>query len=180
MNSEENHYNKSGMFIFLLSMVGSVLFFVYIAFVHPGVGEIDKIIEPSEKSEEIKKAEVEVVDPNSVDKPWVSEPGLVAAGAKVYAGMCASCHGKTGLADGPASMPQTRNLVTGDWKAGKGDSIHLFKVLQNGLEGTMMVSFKETVTKNNRWALVHFIRSITKNKVEDDPAAVEAFAQTAD
>lgn len=178
--SSENPYNRSGMFIFLLSMVGSMVFFIYIAFIHPGVGEIDKIIEPSEKAAEAKKAAVEVVDPDSVEKPWVSEPGLVAAGAQVYAGMCASCHGKKGLADGPAAMPETRNLVTGNWKAGSGDSIHLFKVLQNGLSGTMMVSFKETVPVNKRWALVHFLRSITKNKGEDDVAAVEAFAKTAD
>lgn len=178
--SSENPYNRSGMFIFLLSMVGSMAFFVYIAFIHPGVGEIDKIIEPAEAAAKAELAAIEVVDPDSVAKPWVSEPGLVAAGAQVYAGMCASCHGKSGLADGPAAMPQTRNLVTGNWKAGAGDSVHLFKVLQNGLPGTMMVSFKETVKKNDRWALVHFLRSITKNKGEDDSAAVEAFAQTAD
>ncbi len=181
MCSEDNHYNKSGMFIFLLSMVGSIAFFVYIAFIHPGVTGIDKIAEVSEAGTGAKEAKIEAIDPDSVEKPWISEPGLVAAGAEVYAATCASCHGAKGLGDGVAAIPGvTRNLVKGEWKAGNGSSEHLFKVLQDGLPGTMMVSFKAVVPKNKRWALVHFMRSITENKAEDDQAALEAFAKTAD
>jgi mono/diheme cytochrome c family protein len=84
------------------------------------------------------------------------------------------------LADGVAATPDTRNLVTGNWKAGKGTAEHLFGVLQNGLEGTAMVSFKSSISKNKRWAIVHYIRSITKNKTDDDAQALEAFAQKAD
>ncbi len=181
MSSEDNHYNKSGMFIFLLSMVGSLVFFVYIAFIHPGVVGIDKMIEPTDAATGAKEAKVEAVDPESVERPWVSEPGLVAAGAEVYAANCASCHYAKGLGDGVAAIPGvTRNLVKGDWKAGNGSSEHLFKVLQDGLPGTMMVSFKASVSKNKRWALVHFMRSITDNKAEDDQTALEAFAKTAE
>lgn len=172
-------YNKSGLLIFIISMVGSLLFFVYIAFVHPGVKSLDKIVEPpADGAPKIKKAAL--IDPETVDKPWIGSPEMVAAGGKVYGMYCATCHGKTGLADGVAATPDTRNLVTGNWKAGKGTAKHLFTVLQNGLEGTAMVSFKESVSKNKRWAIVHFIRSITKNKTDDDAKSLEAFAQTAD
>lgn len=180
MGSENNAYNKSGMFIFLLSMVGSVLFFIYIAFIHPEITGIDKIIEPSDTPIGIKQAKIEAVDPDSVEKPWISEPGLVAAGAQAFKNACASCHGKKGFGDGIAATPGTRNLVKGDWKVGKGSSEDLFKTLQDGLPGTMMVSFKTTLSKNKRWALVHFIRSITKNKVDDDSSKLEAFAKTVD
>ena len=177
--SSNDPYNKSGLFIFLISMVGSVLFFIYIAYIHPGVKPLDKIIEPSpEGAVEVKQ--VELIDPETVDKPWVSSEAMVAAGQKEYGVYCATCHGKTGLADGVAATPDTRNLVTGNWKAGKGSAEHLFGVLQNGLEGTAMVSFKASISKNKRWAIVQYIRSITQNKVDDDPAQLETFAQKAD
>jgi len=171
-------YNKSGLLIFLISMVGSIVFFIYIAYVHPGVKSLDKIIEPApDGAPKIKK--VKLIDPEEVDKPWIETAQMVAAGQKVYGMYCATCHGKTGLADGIAATAETRNLVTGDWKAGKGSAKHLFTVLQNGLEGTAMVSFKESISKNKRWAIVHYVRSITKNKIDDDPKQLESFAQNA-
>ncbi len=181
MSSENDHYNKSGMFIFLLSMTGSVFFFIYVAFIHPGVTGIDKIIEPLEGPKTLDLVKVKAIDPETVKNPWVFQPGLVAAGAQIYASTCASCHGKKGMGDGVAGIPGiTRNLVTGDWKVGKGSSQDLFKVLQSGLPGTTMASFKDSVSKNKRWALVHFIRSITKNKADDDAAVLETFAKTAE
>lgn len=172
-------YNKSGLLIFIISMVGSIVFFIYIAYVHPGVKSLDKIIEPAPAgAPKIKKAKL--IDPETVEEPWVPSVAMVEAGQKVYGMYCATCHGKTGLADGVAATPDTRNLVTGEWKAGQGSAEHLFGVLQNGLEGTAMVSFKDSISKNNRWAIVQYVRSITKNKVEDDPEALAVFAKSAD
>ncbi len=181
MSSKNDHYNKSGMIIFLLSMTGSVFFFIYVAFIHPGVTGIDKVIEPLQEPEVLSRAKIKAVDPETIKNPWVFQPGLVAAGAQIYASTCASCHGKKGMGDGVAAIPGvTRNLVIGDWKVGKGSSQDLFKVLQKGISGTTMASFKDTVSKNKRWALVHFIRSITRNKADDDPAVLETFAKTAE
>lgn len=182
MSSNNDDYNKSGMTIFLLAMIGSTLFIAYISFIHPGVTGIDKVKVMAEIDGQAQDTEVEVeaVDPESVESAWISEPGLVAAGADIYKNACASCHGAKGLGDGVAATPATRNLVKGDWKAGNGTAEDLYKVVQNGLPGTMMVSFKAMLTKNKRWALVHYIRSITENKADDDAAALEAFAKTAD
>ena len=183
MSSAQDHYSKSGMVMFLLSMVISLGFFIYIAFIHPGVQGIDKLqdLEAETGSGGQAKAEkVEATDPESVDNPWVSTAGLIAAGNDVYQVNCATCHGKTGLADGIAATPDTRNLVTGNWKAG-GTSIALYKTLQNGLAGTGMVSFKASISPAKRWAIVHWIRSITDNKVDDDAAdKIEEFAKNAD
>ena len=196
-NSGQDHYSKSGMVIFLLSMVISIGFFIYIAFVHPGVSGIDKLQDPQKVEQDAGKqagakieaeamagagaeGEVESVDPESVKEPWVSTKGLIAAGGEAYAISCASCHGKTGEADGIAATPDTRNLVVGNWKAG-GTSMALYKTLQNGLAGTGMVSFKSSISPAKRWAIVHWIRSITDNKVKDDDSEkIKAFAQKAD
>jgi len=182
MSSAQDHYSKSGMMIFILSMVISMGFFIYIAFVHPGVGDIDKLQDPpsADEVEATKQAKVEAVDPEKVDEPWVSSKELIAAGEKVYAMNCAVCHGAKGLADGPGANAETRNLVEGNWKAG-GTSIALYKTLQNGLEGTGMVSFKAGISPANRWAVVHFVRSITENKIKDETKEeIKTFAKTAD
>ena len=182
MNSTEDHYSKSGVAVFLLSMVISLGFFVYIAFVHPGVVGIDKLQDPQKAQQGVisDQAKVESVAPESVNEPWLATEGLVAAGNELYQINCASCHGKTGEADGIAATPSTRNLVVGDWKAG-GTSIALYKTLQNGLVGTGMVSFKSSISPAKRWAIVHWIRSITDNKVKNDvPEKIKEFAQKAD
>jgi len=183
MNSAQDHHSKSGMIIFILSMALSLGFFIYIAYIHPGVQGIDKLQDPKKLEEATggqAAAKVESVDPDSVDNPWISSAGLIAAGNEVYQVNCATCHGKTGLADGLASTPDTRNLVEGEWKAG-GTSIALYQTLQNGLEGTGMVSFKASLSPAKRWALVHWIRSITDNKVDDpEDEKIQAFAKTAD
>lgn len=176
MSSAQDHYSKSGMIMFLLSMIFSMGFFVYIAFVHPGVSDIDKLQDPP-TAEELEAEELaKAFDPEKVDEPWISSDELIASGKKTYDQNCAVCHGPKGL----GVTADARNLVEGKWKAG-GTSIALFKTLQNGLEGTGMVSFKAAISPAKRWTLVHFIRSITENKVEDDPAdVIKNFAQKAD
>lgn len=184
MSESSKAYNKSGMVIFLISMVGSLLFFTYIAFIHPGVEDLDKIagegaVEQGERKDTAQVEEKSALDLESVEKPWLSSPEMVSAGEQVYKTSCSICHGEKGLGDGPGATPTTRNLVEGDWKQGSGRSQDLFETLQNGLEGTPMVSFKAALSKNQRWAVVQFIRSITENKGGDDPAKLDAFATSA-
>ena len=108
-------------------------------------------------------------------KLWIATEDLIAHGNKVYQAQCALCHGAKGLGDGtPGLIPPPRNLVEGKWTLG-GSSKELFSTLQKGIEGTSMVSFKH-LPKRDRWALVHYIRSITKNKVPDDEKELEEFA----
>lgn len=177
---QEDHYSKSGMFIFGLSMFISLFFFVYIAFIHPGVTGINKLEKMD--SDDVKsiepQAKAKPLSDEAKENPWKSTENFIAHGKAVYAQNCATCHGEKGLADGIAATPDTRNLVEGDWKQG-GTSIALFKTLQNGVEGTGMVSFKEQIKPVDRWALVHFIRSITENKPEDDEDELKKFAKKA-
>ena len=101
-------------------------------------------------------------------------------GQKTYTNNCSVCHGAKGAGDGPGGValnPPPRNLIEGKWKRG-GDSIALYTTLQKGLEGTSMAAFGHLPTVD-RWALVQYIRSITQDKTADDPAKLEAFAQTA-
>lgn len=174
---QNDSYNRGGFYAFLFSMVFSLGFFVYIVFVHPGI-DLKEVKEQA--PEAAAEQTVAVADISKIDQPWVENDDMIAHGAKVFSNNCAICHGPKGEGDGPGGKglnPAPRNFVEGKWKKG-GTSIGLFEVLQNGLPPSAMVSFSALPVKD-RWSLVQYIRSITKNKVKDDPAKLEAFAKTA-
>lgn len=172
MDNNLDQHNKGGLWAFLASVTFCVVFFIYIAFVHQGVD-----------LKEVSEAETGAgTGPNlaSVAKPWEENADFIARGEKVYALNCASCHGDKGAGDGVAGAalnPKPRNFIEGKWTKG-GQSHQLFATITNGIENTSMAPFGH-LSKVDRWALVQFIRSITKNKVADDVAAVEKFAASA-
>jgi mono/diheme cytochrome c family protein len=178
---QKDSYNRGGYIAFLFSMVFSLLFFVYITIFHPGIDLKEVTPAPAPGAEQkVAEATAAEVDISKIEKPWVENSDMAAHGAKVFANTCAICHGPKGLGDGPAGntlKPPPRNFVEGKWKVG-GDSIHLYQTIQNGIPGSSMAPFG-TLPSADRWALVQFIRSITQNKIKDDPAKLEAFAKTA-
>lgn len=181
MSYDSGSYNSSGFKIFAFSMAFSLLFFIYIGFVHEGV-DLKEIPEESPQGTVAGKtpSAPQTVDVSGVTNPWVESADMITHGQKVYKQVCALCHGDGGMGDGAAgqSLPEKpRNLVEGKWKS-EGTTEALYKVVRDG-QGKYMAPFKH-LPKNDRWAVVHYIRSITKNKVEDDPAQLEAFGKTAD
>lgn len=169
-------YNKSGYIVFLGCMVFTAIFFIYIAFIHPGVKDVDKNLVKDYNPNSTAKS----FDLATVQDPWVSSEDMIKAGQKSYSVNCTTCH----AADykGVAAMG-ARNLIEGQWKMG-GSSVELFKTLQNGLKPdpavpAVMVSFKN-LPKNERWALVHLIRSVTKNKTQDNQDELIKFAQSSE
>lgn len=174
------NYNKSGLVVLLASVFFSFVWFAYLVFFSPQMelAEIEEDLTVSQKQG--GKLSDKGLDESSRKKPWVFSETMVNQGGKLYQIYCASCHGKTGLGDGLASAglkPPPRSFVEGDWKKG-GDSISLYKTLAQGIEGSSMVSFSYLSVKD-RWALVHYIRSITDNKIKDDMEKLEEFAKTA-
>ena len=169
-NPSHNSYNKYGLYFFTGTVVFSSLWAVFFLVFKNSIdlGEYDKNSRPQISQDESWSEEEKA-------KPWIPTDRLKAHGAKVYKAQCALCHGAKGLGDGtPGLVPPPRNLVEGDWQLG-GSSKALFSTLQKGIEGTSMVSFKH-LPKQDRWALVHYIRSITNNKVPDSAKELEEFA----
>ncbi len=181
----EDTYNRGGFLAFLFSMAFSLSFFVYISFIHPGVDlkevpesavEVEQTIAGGEAAPTTEK-----VDVSNVTDPWMPSDAMVAHGAAVYKTNCAICHGDKGAGDGPAGaglVPRPRNLIEGGWKKG-GTRVALYETLQKGLEGTSMAAFGH-LPKVDRWALVHWIRSITKDKKNLGDKDVAQFAETAE
>ena len=187
MSTEANNndpYNRGGFIAFLFSMGFSLLFFVYISFIHEGV-DLKEVPESEVGAEQTladgEKAAPKKVDVSGVKDPWMSSEDMILHGAAVYKTNCAICHGPKGEGNGPAGqglVPPPRNLIAGGWKAG-GSRTALYTTLQKGLEGTSMAAFGH-LPKIDRWALVHWIQSISKDVTKDDDAKVAEFAKSAE
>jgi high-affinity iron transporter len=82
----------------------------------------------------------------------------LAAGARLYAETCASCHGATGRADTAAGRALDPHPVAfADRSRARERSIFaLYQVIEQGLEGTAMQSFA-SLSPQDRWALAFHI-----------------------
>jgi hypothetical protein len=177
MADNQDNYNRSGLLAFLFSMVFVFAFFVYIVGVNTGVDLGENVIDPNAPSEVSKEPAFDI---SSVQEPWIESPELIAYGQKAYATNCAMCHGAEGKGDGAAGAglnPKPRNLVTGGWKVGPG-LIARYQVLTEGIQGSSMASYAH-LKSADRWAMAHYVQSITNDKGSDDAATVAAYAQTA-
>jgi len=98
-------------------------------------------------------------------------PELVAKGKELFQVNCVTCHGATGHGDGPASTaltPKPRNFTSADgWKNGRAPA-QIFKTLKEGIPGSAMASFA-TLPLEDRWELVHYVRTFTPNPPPDTP-----------
>ncbi|MBE8162376.1 MAG: cytochrome c [Bdellovibrionaceae bacterium] len=162
-------YNKWGLRTFLFSYTASLLFMAYYSFIYEGI-DLKEVKTEAVAAGAVKKT---TTSQDLTDKEkanfWVNSPSWAAKGKAIFQINCVSCHGPEGKGDGPAAgalNPPPRDVVKGKWTKG-GRSDQLFKTISNGIAGTSMAAFGH-LSKEDRWALVHFIRSITTNKVKED------------
>jgi cytochrome c oxidase cbb3-type subunit 2 len=89
----------------------------------------------------------------------------VAVGKELYTTYCGACHGDAGDGKGAASGALVDNwnhpikpadLRKAYIRSGRNLS-DVFKAITTGLDGTPMVSFRETLTEEERWSLVAYI-----------------------
>ncbi len=174
MAENQDFHNKSGMYMFLGSMIFVTLFFIYMVTINKGVDLGEKIEYPP-------SADAPVYNLSAEKEPWVSTPEIVKAGGRLFKQNCATCHGEKG--DLVGGVPNARNMVIGKWTQGEGIISH-FKVLQNGIKDgsgvqTAMVSFSAQLKPFERWAVLNFIETLTTNKSKDSADDVANFAKTA-
>lgn len=170
MSENHDHHNQAGLIAFLGSMTFVFCFFFYVVFINKGVTLDEKVTLP------LAPGAVQF-DLSSVKEPWLASEDVVLAGQKIFKQNCAVCHGEKG--NGIGGIPNARNLVEGNWTTGAG-IIGLYKVLQKGIPGTQMVSFKQTLKPMERWAVVNWIDTITNNKSKDTAEDIAKFAANAD
>lgn len=102
--------------------------------------------------------------PPEADKlinPVANDVKATAKGKKIYEKMCWICHGKTGEGDGPAGVnlnPKAKNFAGKEAQLQTDGSI--FWKITNG-RGSM-ASYKKSLTIEERWQLVNYIRVLGK------------------
>jgi mono/diheme cytochrome c family protein len=87
-----------------------------------------------------------------------------AAILEAYKGKCFACH----LADGNAPMKEM-NLADTEWKHGN-KVADIVKVIEEGVPGTAMLSFKAQLTPEEIDGLARYVRSFDKTLKPEKPA----------
>ena len=99
-----------------------------------------------------------------------SSPESIKRGADLFQSLnCWSCHGKDGRGHGPSAASLTDSkgypitpfdFTSGTrFKCGESDK-EMFRDLVTGLDGTPMPSFASATTPDQRWDVVHYIRTL--------------------
>jgi mono/diheme cytochrome c family protein len=98
--------------------------------------------------------------------PVAATPESIAAGAKIYAKLCANCHGTSGrgngrLAAGAAAYgARPSDLVDGTWQHGSSDG-EIFVVIRDGIGPNFaMDGFRRMMADEDLWHVVNYIRSL--------------------
>lgn len=97
-----------------------------------------------------------------ISNPRAASPASIASGRALYGEHCASCHGVKGAGDGAAGgglEPKPANLafIMHQWIAT--DGLLMWAISEGGEPlGTAMPAFKATLSEEQRWEIVDFLR----------------------
>ena len=86
----------------------------------------------------------------------------LAAGKRIYEKNCASCHGMSGMGDGPAarSMTPVAPALAADSVGGTVSPATVFRVVSVGIRGTPMTGWASTLSVDERWSVVAYVTSL--------------------
>jgi cbb3-type cytochrome c oxidase subunit III len=97
-----------------------------------------------------------------IKNPVPADARSIAAGQKLFAKNCASCHGDQGKGDGMEGEeldPKPADLTDDQWKHGSSDG-EIYVVIRDGVRKTGMKAFGSKMTGNEIWDVVNYVLSI--------------------
>ncbi len=100
---------------------------------------------------------------DTLKNPFADNAQAIQAGQKIYAQLCAICHGNSGKGDGVAGMalnPRPADL-TSEQVQKQSDGAIYWKITTGR---PPMASYQASLTDEQRWQLVSYIRSLVKKK----------------
>lgn len=119
--------------------------------------------------------EYSLAEAKSLKNPVLSEAGVIKRGNILYQTNCAMCHGASGLGDGPmaqhfkeagySGVPANLSASGPSYKKSDGE---IYQILTKGFAATygvpegqmVMPPFGRLLSAEDRWAIVHYIRSL--------------------
>ena len=133
----------------------------------------DELFRPTERP--VAVAAAAAPSGAEMNKLRIATPSQVAKGKQLFSVQCVVCHGANGKGDGPAAAtlnPHPRDFTSGYWRYG-GQPTHVFKTISEGSPGTAMAGFS-SLSADERWTLVHFVRSFSPKAPDDSPEDLKA------
>ncbi len=100
---------------------------------------------------------------DTLKNPFKGDAKAIQAGQKIYGQLCAICHGNAGKGDGVAGMalnPRPADL-TSEKVQSQSDGAIFWKITTGR---PPMASYKASLTDEQRWQLVNYIRTLAKRK----------------
>lgn len=135
------------------------------------VAEKKPAAEIQKVANEVKGKIIQIAGLPTAPKTW---PNL-NNGQALYQANCATCHGNTGMADGPGAKgldPSPTKFI--DEFIMKGVSpFHAYNSIKLGVPGTAMRSFSE-FTDQQMWDLAFYVKSLAHQKETKDAKALKA------
>jgi len=105
----------------------------------------------------------------------IHDPRILARGAWVFTNFCAECHGAGGLGDGLIALrgfpPPPSLLAQRALKMKDGQMFHVLSYGQNN-----MPSYASQVSRDDRWMVIAYVRSLQAAAAAKAPAAAAASA----
>lgn len=96
-------------------------------------------------------------------------PKQIERAKVVYIENCMACHGEKGDGKGAAASMITghkpRDFTTGYFRHG-GEPKEIFRTISEGSDGTAMPPWKDALTDDDIWTLVHYVKSFKLNKAK--------------
>lgn len=98
-----------------------------------------------------------------LQNPLASNSNSIKNGMTLYQSYCAPCHGKNGKGDGPAATslhPKPADHTSAAVQAESDGT--LFYKISEGHNNTAMPPFKSVLTADQRWAIINYIRTLSR------------------
>ena len=101
----------------------------------------------------------------SVHDPLPKDAASINNGRTLYKTYCSPCHGDKGKGDGPASASLNPKPAdhTSEMVQAESDGTLFYKISE-GHAHTAMPPFKAVLSADQRWALVNYIRTLSKKQ----------------
>ncbi|HEU5366564.1 MAG TPA: c-type cytochrome [Hanamia sp.] len=101
----------------------------------------------------------------SVQDPLPKDAASINNGHTLYKTYCSPCHGDKGKGDGPASASLNPKPAdhTSEMVQAESDGTLFYKISEGHVH-TAMPPFKAVLSADQRWALVNYIRTLSKKQ----------------
>ena len=96
--------------------------------------------------------------------PVAASPEVLAKGQKIFQGKCQRCHDRDGRGRGPDADPDhpAGNFADPLRAAFNPDGVMFYKIWNGRKKSPKMPAFKEEISKNDVWTVIHFVKTFRK------------------